>query len=215
MRRLSKKLLIVVVALLVAAWARSDLTVAPRSSDTLGPLYAVTEPDLLEHIEQAAAAVDTGAVLAAAQQQAQAYADAPPPVVGLLAALKSHSRLFDPTIALAAPVIDAAGKILHPVGTTVNPLEHVKLDGRLVFIDERDVAQSRFAALQLQRPGRSRIVLVGGSPRRFAANYGASAYFDQDGFMSQRLQLREVPAVIEQEGLALRINIVALTRATQ
>lgn len=190
---------------MVVAWA-----IEPRPVDTYGPVFPITEPDLLDTITHAVATTDLDAVVAQAQQRAKAYVDAPPPVAGLVAATQTKTRLFDPSITVDRAVVDATGTVIYPVGSTVNPLAKVTLTGPLIIIDERSKPQAEFAAAQSKEQKHSRVILVGGSPTRYAQNYGGRVYFDQYGIISQRLQLTELPAVVTQAGLALRIDTLAL-----
>lgn len=175
-----------------------------------GPLFPVAERDLLGAIEAAVREkVADGTVereVAAARERAAAYVGEPPPVAGIVRAERPSTRLFDPSVVIDRPVTDLAGNAVHPAGTRVNPLESVSLDGALVFFDARDPWQVAVAVGLAERGGPTRAVLVAGSPDAFARHSGMRAYFDQHGALTARLGIREVPAVVTQEGLALRID---------
>lgn len=118
--------------------------------------------------------------------------------------------MFDPSIKLQDPVIDAQGNVLHLPGTKVNPLQKVSLRGRLVFIDIREPAQAAYAARLLSEPIQTRVVAVAGSPSKFAKQYKKRIYFDQYGALSRRFEIVEIPAIVTQSGMALQITTVAL-----
>lgn len=199
--------------LLVLAGLATLALSQPRRA-AVGPLYPVTEPDLLAHITEALELAVTSGELAAhrlaARQRASAFVAAPPPVTGLVAATVAVSRLFDPTVRLRRAVTGPDGVVVHPAGTAINPLDKVRLEGRLVLFDGRVPAQVEFAARLLREPGRTRVVLTGGSPGEFAKVSKGRVYFDQDGTLSRRLALTHLPAVVRQEGRMLRIDTVAL-----
>ncbi len=184
--------------------------IAASQREALGPLFPVAERDLLGAIEVAVREkVADGTVereVAAAKKRAAAYVSEPPPVAGIVRAERPSTRLFDPSVVIDRPVTDLAGNAVHPAGTRVNPLESVSLDGALVFFDARDPWQVAVAVGLAERGGPTRAVLVAGSPDAFARHSGMRAYFDQHGALTSRLGIREVPAVVTQDGLALRID---------
>ena len=206
------KLAVVVGAGLLCGPGAAPKPEAPAAFNAIGPLYPVLEQDLLEHIEAEIASQELSGELDAKLEQAQrralAYAQQPPAVEGLRVARRSASYLFDPSVALGADVIDAAGRMLHPAGTRVNPLEHVALERSLLFFDERDAGQVELALRLLAAPAPPLPILVGGSPLRFGAQAGVRAYFDQAGAISRRLQLSRIPALISQQGTLLRVDVI-------
>lgn len=210
--RVARKPLLV-LAMAAMAWAML-LAYATTGKETVGPLFPVIERDLLDHIDEAiepAIATDGMArQLRRARIRAAAYVKAPPPVAGLVAATVATSRLFDPTVRLRHAISDADGNVLHPAGTAVNPLDQVRLDGLLVLLDERVPAQAEFARRFDGGQARTRFILTGGEPGRIARQLGARVYFDQYGAISERLGIDELPAIVSQEGMMLRIDTVAL-----
>ena len=193
-------------AIVLACTVRADQDV---SGGTHGPLYPIAEKDMLgvieESIEASKADGTMDARLREAKERAVAYVDAPPPVPGLRRASSPASVLFDPSVFLERPVIDAAGATIHPAGTRVNPLRKASLRGRLVLFDAGDPWQVRLVASLAGDGTPTRAVLVAGSPAAFERQSGMRAYFDQHGSISKRFRIKAVPAVLTQEGMALRI----------
>ena len=206
------RLLLLLGLLVVLSQGSATQRPVPAAFNAIGPLYPVVEQDLLSHIEGEIAALEQsgelGVRLQGAQRRAMAYVREPAAVKGLTAARRSSSQLFDPSVALAADVIDAAGNVLHPAGTRVNPLAHVELGQPLLFFDERDTEQLQLARQLLAGANPPLAILVGGSPIRFAKQSGARPYFDQAGALSRRLKLSQVPALVSQQGLSLRIDVI-------
>jgi conjugal transfer pilus assembly protein TraW len=176
-----------------------------------GPTYPIAEPDLLEAITAALRAKEASGEIARRMAEAKARAAArattPTPVAGLTRTVTPRTVLFDPTIRVQEPIVDEAGRILVPAGTTANPLEVVSLHEQLYFIDGRDPAQVRLALAAADAPDSFvKVVLVGGSPVRLARAWHRPMYFDQGGRLVEKFGIRHVPARVSQQGLQLRID---------
>ena len=65
----------------------------------------------------------------------------PTAILGITRATKNISHSFDPSYVLDQDVFLPCGKLLYAGGTTVNPLDHMEWNGRIVFIDGRDSSQ--------------------------------------------------------------------------
>ena len=87
-------------------------------------------------------------------------------------------------------------------GTRINPLEHIALRESLIFIDGDDEEQVSYA-LSLSD---ANIILVKGSPLKLQRKHKRWIYFDQAGVMTTKLGITEVPALVEQDRLKLRIT---------
>ena len=185
--------------------------VAPDANNALGPLYPVAEESLLAVIRDAAARYEgsgrAGADRVAMRARAEAYVAAPPVQQPIRHAGSREVRMFDPTVTLHSPVRDASGRLLHPAGTRINPLDHGGLDARLVLFDGRDARQRAFAREQARLSATvTHPILVAGSPAAFSRATGLRAYFDQHGTISRRLQIDSYPAVVTRQGSLLRIE---------
>ena len=166
-----------------------------------GPLYPVAEPNLLTAIENAAAddsaAGRAADVLAQARQRAVALVAEPTPIAGLVQATKPTVRIFDPSITVLS----------EGIKQRINPLDHVALDGRLLLFDATEPAQNAIAINLLRRSkGRIRPILVAGKPDAIAQRLGVRTYFDQQGALSKRLAITELPALVSQQDRFLRIE---------
>ena len=152
----------------------------------------------------------------------------PKAVEGLLPATKSRVFYFDPTYTLEEDAVLPCGKILHKAGTKVNPLEHMDLNRRLFFIDSRQAAQVKWLKAQLtvsnleisnnlsdqKEPIEDRIILVGGSVFKLKEELGKEhenkIYFDQQGELTTKFNIKASPAVAVQDRLRLKIEEVKL-----
>jgi conjugal transfer pilus assembly protein TraW len=178
---------------------------------TLGPTYEITEPHLLRMIEQRLREKARSGELARIEQDARRRgADAvryPPPVAGLHPTRSPRTFYFDPSFTLARNIIGAQGELLFPAGTRKNPLEVVSLSRHLRFFDGRDHRQGRPArALLAHYPGKVKPILTGGSYLDLMQSWRIPVYYDQQGLLTRRLGITQVPALVSQEGLRLRID---------
>jgi len=133
--------------------------------------------------------------------------DDPAPVAGLIRT--RHPRHFhhDPSIVVQDAIRDADGRVVVPPGTVVNPLDTVPLSQALLFFDARDrdqVAEAR--KLIDARHGQVKPILTGGSYLELMRRWRRPVYYDQQGVLTTRLGIRQVPALVTQDGRRLRID---------
>jgi len=112
---------------------------------TIGPVYPIGEPHLLDFIRQRLPVWERSGELKKLEQQARtrgvdAVAD-PKPVAGIELAQTPRTFYFDPTFTLERNVFDDKGSLLFASGTRKNPLEVVSLSKHLLFFDARDQRQ--------------------------------------------------------------------------
>jgi conjugal transfer pilus assembly protein TraW len=177
----------------------------------VGPVWPVAEPDLLALIQSRLEEKQKSGELARIQAEFEARSrrtlESPAPVAGLASTRTPRSFLFDPTVTAADTVRDPEGKVLVAAGTRVNPLDYVSLSQPLVFFDARDRDQVSVAlALRRRHQGRAHLILTGGSYIDFMKRHDLRVYYDQQGLLVHRLGIRQVPALVTQEGRMLRID---------
>jgi conjugal transfer pilus assembly protein TraW len=201
------------VACVGAALALSlSLPVAQaRDLGAIGPVHAITEPDMLKEIEAKLRAKQASGELAGieaeAQRRIQARIETPPPVSGLRRAQVPRSFRFDPSVRFDDPIVDTKGRVIVPAGTNANPLSVVTLRSTLLFFDGRDPAQVAMARAEIAAT-KTQVtpILVGGSPAALARQWQRPVYFDQNGQMVQRFQISAVPARVTQDGMYLLVQ---------
>ena len=188
-----------------------------RAADlgTLGPTYDIAEPHLLNFIEQRLRDKERSGELQRLVQQAQARGvesvQRPAPVADLRTTRTERTFYVDPSFTLERNIVDGQGRLLFPAGTRKNPLEVVSLSKRLLFFDARDrrqVAQAR--ELIARYDGKVKPILTGGSYLELMKAWRVPVYYDQQGTLTRRFGIGQVPALVSQEGLRLRIDEVAL-----
>ncbi len=187
--------------------------VAAADIGQLGPTYPISEPHLLRTIEQRLRAKESSGelqrLIADAQQRGRRAVMEPPPIAGLQATATPRTFYFDPAIVLDRNLLDASGRLLFPAGTRANPLSVVSLSRGLLFFDARDRHQVAHARkLIAARPGGLKPILTGGSYLDLMKSWRSPVYYDQQGVLVRRFGIRQVPALVSQEGQRLRIDEV-------
>ena len=181
----------------------------------LGPTYGISEPHLLNFIEQRLRDKERSGELERLIQEAQARGiDAvmrPQPVAGLRPTETTRTFYFDPSFTLDRNIVDAQGQLLFAAGMRKNPLEVVSLSKHLLFFDARDRRQvMRARELIARYDGKVKPILTGGSYLELMKSWRIPVYFDQQGTLTQRFGIHQVPALVSQEGARLRIDEVRL-----
>lgn len=182
---------------------------------TLGPTYRIAEPHLLNFIEERLRDKERSGELQRLMQEAQSrgidVVRYPPSVSGLRATETPRTFYIDPTFTLDRNIVDAGGRLLFAAGTRKNPLEVVSLSKRLLFFDARDPRQVAQALALIGRyDGKVKPILTGGSYLDLMKAWRVAVYFDQQGALTRRLGIRQVPALVSQEGQRLRVDEMVL-----
>ena len=106
---------------------------------------------------------------------------------------------------------DHKGQVYYKAGTRVNPLDKVSLENKLIFIDGEDEEQLKYMIdIYKKSEIKPTIILTGGSPVKLEEEYKLDFYFDQEGEIIKKLEIKAVPAVVAQEGKMLRVREVRL-----
>lgn len=177
----------------------------------IGPSYDIAEPHLLRFIEQRLRdKAASGELQRLAQEARSRGIDAvrhPSPVAGLTGTQTKRSFYYDPTFVLDRNVHDAEGRLMFAAGTRANPLDVVSLSRRLLFFDGRDPRQVAQAhRLIAGYGGLVKPILTAGSYLDLMQAWRSPVYYDQHGLLTKRLGIRQVPALVSQEGRRLRID---------
>lgn len=184
---------------------------------TLGPTYEITEPHLLQMIEQRLRALERSGELARIEQDArQRGTDAvrhPPALANVRTTQAARTFFYDPTYTLDRNILGAKGELLFASGTRANPLDVVSLSRHLLFFDARDARQVRRAReLMAHYQGKVKPILTGGSYLDLMKSWRMPVYYDQQGLLTRRLGITQVPALVSQDGRRLRIDEMEVPR---
>lgn len=158
---------------------------------------------------------------------AKARVSVPSPVAGISRTTLEREFYYDPTYTLLEDIILPNGTILYPAGYQINPLEHMELNRRIIFIDGKDTEQIAWLQQQIsiyeakqEQDGKekqeilateiiqNRIVLVRGRPLAVQEKIGEHIYFDQAGELTSKFGIKQVPAIVQQVGKMLKIQEV-------
>ena len=182
----------------------------------IGPTYEISERHLLQMIEQRLRekerSGELGRLEAEARKRGIGTVKNPPPVTGLRPTDTMRTFYFDPSFTLDRNIFGPQGELLFAAGTRKNPLEVVSLSRHLLFFDARDPRQvSRARQLIALYQGRVKPILVGGSYLDLMQSWHVPVDYDQQGLLTRRLGVTQVPALVSQEGLRLRIDELAVS----
>ena len=198
---------------LVAVLVLGGVATANRAEDlgTVGETYAIAEPHLLSYIEQTLREKAKSGELANLEEQAKSRVIEsirnPKPLAGIGPTQTARTFYFDPSIKVEQNITDDKGNIIVPAGTTKNPLEVVSLSKHLLFFDGRDPQQVREArALIDHYGGKLKPILIAGSYLDLMKAWQLSVYFDQQGVLTRKFGITQVPALVSQEGMRLRVD---------
>lgn len=131
------------------------------------------------------------------QKRTKESVERPTPVEGIRKATKNRRFTYDPTFTVQKDIKDHLGRLIHAKGTKINPLETVSMTDDIVFIDGDDLEQQAWAQNKLKE-GNVRLILVIGAPLALAQAFGIPVYFDQGGFLTKKLGIKHVPAIVGQ-----------------
>ena len=198
---------------LVAVLVLGGVATGSRAEDlgTVGETYAIAEPHLLSYIEQTLREKEKSGELANLEEQAKSRVVEsirnPKPLAGIRPTQTARTFYSDPSIKVEQNITDDKGNIIVPAGTTKNPLEVVSLSKHLLFFDGRDPQQVRDArALIDHYGGKVKPILIAGSYLDLMKAWQLSVYFDQQGVLTGKFGITQVPALVSQEGMRLRID---------
>ncbi len=180
---------------------------------TQGVIYRIEEEDPIVLIQRKLKSMEENGELERRnrelQQKTKIAIERPKPVKGLTKTLHSRVFYYDPTYRVLEDIQDHKGQLIHQKGTKINPLETVSLSQILLFFDGDDLDQVDFAKKNLKENS-VKLILVKGAPLTLSEQWGIPVYFDQEGFLIKKLGIKHVPALVQQEGLRLRIKEIFL-----
>jgi len=176
-----------------------------------GQTYLILEDDFLQLVEaRYQAKKENGEwdkLQKAWQRQIVHDADRPRPVYGVTTTISHRVFHFDPSIELSHDIIGLDGQAVAKAGTVINPLEMMTLHKALLFINADDSKQIDWAIKKdKERKGKTKLILVNGSITDTIKKIQKEVYFDQGGKMTTHFKIEHVPAVLQQDGLSLKIE---------
>jgi len=179
----------------------------------VGPTYDIAEPDLLEVIQSSLYQMEKNGELSKKQDEYRdrviGAVEKPKPVSGIKATVVKRTFYHDPTMIMDHDIRGVDGAILFARGLKVNPLDHVSLRDELIFFDGRDRRQVSFVKQTMRKlKGAAKPIMVAGEPLNLMRDWKHRVFYDQGGALVRRLGIRQVPAVVTQDGKRLRVDEV-------
>lgn len=179
---------------------------------TIGKTYPIVEPDMIDWIKSKATVIMQNGKWQQIQNQAIAKVkqqiNNPAPVLGITDAQVTNVIYLKPTIQVSNNITDTRGHIIIKAGN-YNPLRYKSFDGELLFINGNNAKQVSWALIKNSINQRVKIVLTQGSFLDLDKKYKVWFYYDQNGKYTQKLNIKHVPAIVEQEGEKLKITEIA------
>ncbi|NRA73708.1 MAG: type-F conjugative transfer system protein TraW [Rickettsiales bacterium] len=170
-----------------------------------GHVFEIVEEDLLKVIARRLNKADIDKLNNDLKEKTKAYVNRPTPVLGIGKTEQEMVFFHDPTYEVKEDIKDHRGNILYKAGYKVNPLKYKSLKEDLIFIDGDDRSQVRFA-VDYKTKKAAKIILVKGSPISLQRELKTIMYFDQYGELTSEFKIKQVPAIVSQENLLLRIQ---------
>jgi conjugal transfer pilus assembly protein TraW len=200
-------------------------TVKAKEFSKRGHVHQIDEQPFLEMIQERLSKVDISKEQEKLQRIVEYKIQNPTPIKNVTPAKKNRTFYHDPTYTITEDITLPCGKILHKAGTTINPLEHMNLERRLLFLDARNIRQVQWLRRVLNQrpiedskkspiaiPIEDRIILVAGSPLELQKEIQEKVYFDQQGVLTTRFNIKHTPAIVVQDGLMLKVREVELKK---
>lgn len=181
-----------------------------------GEVFEIGEPDMLEYIESKLKQMESEGQFESINKhmlaRTEGYVKRPPAVHGIVHTQEPRTWEYDTSYMVTEDIRDQDGDVIHPKGTAHNALEHVSLGHDLVFIDGDDNNKQVAWALAKaenfkQGKGKSvKIILINGEPFELMKKHQVRIYFDQQGILTTKLGITQVPALVSQKGIKLLVQ---------
>ena len=167
-----------------------------------GETFEIHEMDLLEKIQTRLLQMQKDGSLEVENEKIKerilGNIETPQAIAGVKTTEKERTFEYDPTIELTQDLTDRKGRIFARKGDRFNPLDTVNLSKPLLFIDGDDEKQIQWA-ISKSEFWKSKIILVKGTPLKLQERLKRDIYFDQHGFITNKLVITQVPAIVFQK----------------
>ena len=177
-------------------------TIEAKDLGVFGETFEIKEKDLLEYIQTRLLQMQQDGSLEAESNRIREKilnnVKTPQAVANIKHTEVERTFKYDPTIEITQDIADHKGQVFARKGDRFNPLEIVSLSKPLLFIDGDDEKQVQWAVLKIAENNLSKIILVKGSPFEIQKKLNRDIYFDQHGFITSKLGIQHVPAIVYQ-----------------
>ncbi|MDE2439438.1 MAG: type-F conjugative transfer system protein TraW [Betaproteobacteria bacterium] len=179
-----------------------------------GEVFPVTEVNLLQaiaarlHSMQASGEYDR--LNNQLRDRTMAYVQRPTPVAGLTPATSARSFTYDPSMIVDRDIRDRDGRLIVAGGTRVNPLNVLPFNQTYVFFDADRKEELEYVLRTYPNNANIKLVMVKGAPIEAMKRYQRRFYFDQGGYLVNKLKIVHTPTVMVPAGDVLRLTEVPL-----
>jgi conjugal transfer pilus assembly protein TraW len=182
-----------------------------------GQLFPIEEQDIREFIYQRLNEMEQNGEMTKLNKKfiknVKEHTLRPTPVFGLTTIKepeKPKTFYYDPTYVLTKNIEDHEGNLIAKKGTTINPLDTVKLHGVLFFLDTDDERQIKWALENTKKHDYVKFILIKGNIKEAGNKLNDRIYFDQYGLITKQLGIKHIPCIVKQEGKKLQIQEFSL-----
>lgn len=198
------------INLIVSMICLSTIAVS-KDLGVVGQAYIILEDDFFQLVEKKYQTMKTNGewdkTQKAWQKQIVHYADRPHPVDDVTTTQSPRVYQFDPSITLSHDIFSYDRTMIAKAGTVINPLEMMPLHKALLFINADDLKQMEWALKKDKIfHGKTKWILVKGSIAETVKKLKKEVYFDQGGKLVSHFKIKHVPAILQQDGLLLKID---------
>jgi conjugal transfer pilus assembly protein TraW len=204
----------VILAGLIITNPQANSMEVSRSKDlgVYGEVFDIQEKNIVEVIIHKLSLMQKSGKLDEYNQKIQdrvkSQIERPKPVEGIVHTTTPRTFNYDPSITVTKDLKNHEGVVFHHAGSNVNPLHYKTMRSPLLFIDGDDHNHLTWAFFQLKRHPMAKVILINGIPLKIMEEIGIRIYFDQHGTITKKLGIKQVPAIVFQEGEVLKIQEV-------
>lgn len=188
-----------------------------KNLGVLGSIFEIKEADMLEMMTKKLNHMQNSGAIAYHQNQLLAKTkdvlQTPYPVSGLINTVNPRTFSWDPSITFSYDIKNHQNQLIYKKGTRINPLETVSFRGQWLFINGDDTKQRDWAASNYKMG--DKLILVQGSPLQLMKSLNLPLYFDQQGLLTRKIGIQQIPARVYQEGAVLKVEEILLTEKSR
>lgn len=173
-----------------------------------GTIYPIAEPDMLKAIYIRLNDMQKTGELDNKNQEFKRRAIAhilrPTPVKGVtdLGDANPTQHYFNPTIKVNHDIKDTLGRVIAHRGQLVNPLNIIRLNEVLYFINGDNTNQLKWIKNKINTANSTnqkiKIILVNGNIQTTSKHLNQRVYFDQYGKLCAKFKIKHTPTVVYQ-----------------
>ena len=181
---------------------------AGHNQPAVGPLHDITEPDILEAMEEKAEKYNWQASLDQAKEKLSKADNGLLPPLDIPAAKRSREYSIDPSVVVRRDITLPDGRIVAKKGTVVNPLDYIPFPNFYAIYDPSDKRQDKIVHQWLSL--HPNMTILATNNNREATEKLGHPVFPLPETIRARFQIDEVPAIISQDGSKIKIQVVSV-----